>query len=125
VVWGGHPGEWEGEHPVTVARDIGSDGVFFAGWRGHEDLARALAASDALVMPSLNDSNPQAPLEAMAIGLPVIAVHVAFHRAFIARRARELEPGGHFEVLAVDAAPRSPNAAKSSPSTICGHTSAR
>ncbi len=23
LVWGGHPGEWEGEHPVTVARAVG------------------------------------------------------------------------------------------------------
>ncbi len=75
VVWGGHPGEWEGEHPVTVAREVGSDGVFFAGWRGHEDLPRALAACDALVMPSVNDSYPQTPLEAMAVGLPVIATN--------------------------------------------------
>lgn len=73
LVWGGHPGELEGEHPVTVARAIGSDGVFFAGWRGHDDLPDALAASDALVMASVNDSYPQAPLEAMATGLPVIA----------------------------------------------------
>ena len=73
VVWGGHPGEWEGEHPVAVARASGADGVFFAGWRGHEDLPVALAASDVLVMPSVNDSYPQTPLEAMATGLPVIA----------------------------------------------------
>ena len=73
VVWGGHPGEWEGEHPVTVARRSGSDGVFFAGWRGHDELPDALAACDALVMASVNDSYPQAPLEAMAVGLPVIA----------------------------------------------------
>ena len=73
VVWGGHPGEWEGEHPVTVAREVGSDGVFFAGWRGHDELPHALAACDALVMPSVNDSYPQTPLEAMAVGLPVIA----------------------------------------------------
>ena len=75
VVWGGHPGEWEGAHPVTVAREVGSDGVFFAGWRGHDELPQALAACDALVMPSVNDSYPQAPLEAMAAGLPVIATH--------------------------------------------------
>ena len=75
VVWGGHPGEWEGEHPVTVARQVGSDGVFFAGWRGHDDLPDALAACDALVMASVNDSYPQAPLEAMAVGLPVIATN--------------------------------------------------
>jgi glycosyltransferase involved in cell wall biosynthesis len=73
LVWGGHPGEWEGEHPVTVARRSGSDGVFFAGWRGHDDLPDALAACDVLVMASVNDSYPQAALEAMAVGLPVIA----------------------------------------------------
>ena len=73
VIWGGHRGEYEGEHPVTVARAVGSDGVFFAGWRGHDDLPHALAASDALVMASVNDSYPQAALEAMAVGLPVLA----------------------------------------------------
>jgi glycosyltransferase involved in cell wall biosynthesis len=75
VVWGGHPGEWEGEHPVTVAREMRADGLFFAGWRGHADLPEALAACDALVMPSVDDSYPQAPLEAMAAGLPVIATN--------------------------------------------------
>jgi len=73
LVWGGHPGEWEAEHPVTVARSSGADGVYFAGWRGHDDLPDALAACDALVMASVDDSYPQAPLEAMAVGLPVIA----------------------------------------------------
>jgi D-inositol-3-phosphate glycosyltransferase len=75
VIWGGHRGEWEGEHPVTAARASGSGGVFFAGWRGHDDLPHALAASDALVMASVNDSYPQAALEAMAVGLPVIATN--------------------------------------------------
>ncbi len=73
LVWGGHPGEWEGEHPVTVAHRLHAEGIFFAGWRGHEDLPEGLAACDALVMPSVNDSYPQTPLEAMAVGLPVIA----------------------------------------------------
>ena len=73
VVWGGHPGEVEGEHPVTVARSVGEEGIFFSGWRGHEDLPEGLAASDVLVMPSVNDSYPQTPLEAMATGLPVLA----------------------------------------------------
>lgn len=73
VIWGGHPGEVEGQHPVTVAREVGEDGLFFAGWRGHEDLPAGLAACDVLVMPSVNDSYPQTPLEAMATGLPVLA----------------------------------------------------
>jgi D-inositol-3-phosphate glycosyltransferase len=73
VVWGGHPGEWEDAHPFTVASEVGPEGIFFTGWRGHGDLPDGLAACDALVMPSVNDSYPQTPLEAMAAGLPVIA----------------------------------------------------
>jgi glycosyltransferase involved in cell wall biosynthesis len=73
VIWGGHPGEWEGEHPVTVAQEVGADGIYFAGWRGHDDLPDGLAASDVLVVPSVADPYPQVPLEAMAVGLPVIA----------------------------------------------------
>ena len=73
IIWGGHPGEWEGEHPVTVAESVGADGIYFAGWRGHDDLPRALSACDALVVPSVDDPYPQVPLEAMAVGLPVIA----------------------------------------------------
>jgi D-inositol-3-phosphate glycosyltransferase len=73
LVWGGHPGEWEDDHPVAVADEVGADGIFFAGWRGHSDLPEGLATCDALVMPSVNDSYPQTPLEAMAVGLPVIA----------------------------------------------------
>ncbi len=73
VVWGGHPGEWEDEHPVTVAQEVGSDGIFFTGWRGHDDLPFGLAAADVLVVPSVDDPYPQVPLEAMAVGLAVVA----------------------------------------------------
>jgi glycosyltransferase involved in cell wall biosynthesis len=73
VIWGGHPGEWEGEHPATVAEEVGSDGIFFTGWRGHDDLPDGLAACDVLVVPSVEDPFPQVPLEAMAAGLPVLA----------------------------------------------------
>ncbi len=73
VIWGGHPGEWEGEHPVTVAEEVGADDIYFTGWRGHDDLPEALAACDALVVPSVDDPYPQVPLEAMAVGLPVVA----------------------------------------------------
>jgi glycosyltransferase involved in cell wall biosynthesis len=73
VIWGGHPGEWEGEHPVTVAEEVGAEGIYFAGWRGHHELPEGLAVCDAIVVPSVDDPFPQVPLEAMAVGLPVIA----------------------------------------------------
>lgn len=73
VIWGGSPGEWEGEHPHTVARDEGVEGVFFVGWRGHDELPTGLACSDVLVAPSVNEPFGQVYLEAMACGLPVVA----------------------------------------------------
>lgn len=73
VIWGGHPGEWEDEHPHSVVASIGVDGVFFAGWRGHDELARALNCADVLVAPSVDEPFGLVYIEAMASGLPVIA----------------------------------------------------
>ncbi|MCH7789734.1 MAG: glycosyltransferase family 4 protein [Acidobacteria bacterium] len=83
VIWGGHPGEWEGEHPHTVAASLGVDGVFFVGWRGHDDLSAALNCSDVLVAPSVDEPFGQVYLEAMASGLPVIATDSGGPPSFI------------------------------------------
>ncbi|MDQ1630416.1 MAG: D-inositol-3-phosphate glycosyltransferase [Frankiaceae bacterium] len=73
VIWGGHPGEWEGEHPATVAARERVEGVFFLGWRGHDELPLGLACADVLVSPSVGEAFGQVFLEAMAAGLPVVA----------------------------------------------------
>jgi glycosyltransferase involved in cell wall biosynthesis len=73
VIWGGSPGEWEGEHPHRVAASLDVDGVFFVGWRGHDDLHLALNCADVFVAPSVDEPFGQVYLEAMASGLPVIA----------------------------------------------------
>ena len=33
VILGGHPGEWEGEHPADTIARLGVRGVFLAGWQ--------------------------------------------------------------------------------------------
>lgn len=70
---GGHPGEWEGEHPLATIRRLGAEQVFLAGWRPHDQLPQALNAADVLVLPSVAEAFGLALVEAMACGLPVIA----------------------------------------------------
>jgi D-inositol-3-phosphate glycosyltransferase len=83
VIWGGYPGEWEGEHPVEVARSAGSEGIFFIGWRGHDELPEGLNAADVLVAPSIAEPFGQVYLEAMACGLPVIATRTGGPLSFV------------------------------------------
>jgi glycosyltransferase involved in cell wall biosynthesis len=56
------------------ADHLGLNGsVRFHGWQPHAVCARKLASMDALAMPSLCECGGAAVLEAMALGLPVIA----------------------------------------------------
>jgi glycosyltransferase involved in cell wall biosynthesis len=73
ILVGGHPGEWEGQHPLAAARARGNDQVFLAGWRPHELLPQALNAADLLVLPSVAEAFGLVLIEAMSCGLPVIA----------------------------------------------------
>jgi glycosyltransferase involved in cell wall biosynthesis len=75
VIVGGHPGEWEGEHPVEAARRLGTDDVFFAGWQRQERLPAFLNAADAIILPSAREQFGQTLVEGMACGLPGIAAN--------------------------------------------------
>ncbi len=74
VLLGGYPGEWEGEHPLSVIEEAGASDVFLAGWRGHDELADGLNASDTVVLPSVHEQFGQVLVEGMACGLPCVAV---------------------------------------------------
>jgi len=103
VLVGGHPGEWEGEHPLAAARRIGNRHVFLAGWRPHEELPQALNAADALVLPSVAEAFGLVLVEAMACGLPVIACRAHGPAAIVAEgRTGWLVPPDDEEAL-VDA----------------------
>jgi len=74
VLVGGYPGEWEGEHPADAIARTGAEGVFLAGWHGHDELPAFLNASDVVVLPSVREQFGQVLVEGMACRLPAIAV---------------------------------------------------
>ena len=93
VIWGGWPGEWEGEHPHTVVTREHIDGVFFDGWRDHDELPLGLSCADCFVAPSTDEPFGLVYLEAMACELPVIGTLSGGPPSFInvtRRRARWL-----------------------------------
>jgi len=70
---GGHPGEWEGEHPAEVIESVGARDVFLAGWHDHDELPEFLNASDAVVLASVREQFGQVLVEGMACELPAVA----------------------------------------------------
>ena len=74
VFVGGHDGEWEAEHPGAVARELGLDDVFLAGWHDHGTLPDFYSAADASVLASVCEQFGLVLVEGMACELPAIAV---------------------------------------------------
>jgi glycosyltransferase involved in cell wall biosynthesis len=83
VIWGGAPGEWEGEHPHTVVTREGVPGVFFTGWRGHDDLPLGLSLASCFVAPAVDEPFGLVYLEAMACGIPVIGTTTGGPPSFV------------------------------------------
>jgi glycosyltransferase involved in cell wall biosynthesis len=73
VLVGGHPGEWEGEHPAEIASRLGVAQVFLAGWQAQEDLPDFLSSAEVVVLTSEREQFGQAIVEGMACGLPAVA----------------------------------------------------
>jgi glycosyltransferase involved in cell wall biosynthesis len=101
VLLGGHPGEWEGEHPSDAIRASGARGIFLAGWHEHDTLPDFLNASDATVLASVREQFGLVLVEGMACAKPAIAVD-AFGPAEIVEDGRTgwLVPPGDEAALA-------------------------
>ena len=101
VLLGGHPGELEGRHPLDEVRHADVPDVFLAGWRPQDALPDALNAADLLILPSVREQFGQVLVEAMACGLPVVAVD-AHGPATIVEQGRTgwLGPPDDLEALA-------------------------
>lgn len=74
VLVGGHPDEWEGEHPYETIARTGARSVFLAGWHSHEELPAFLRAGDLLVHAAADEQFGAVLVEAMACERPVVAV---------------------------------------------------
>jgi glycosyltransferase involved in cell wall biosynthesis len=74
VLVGGHPGEWEDEHPLQTIQATGTRDAFLAGWHDHAALPQFFNASDAVVMASVAEQFGLVLVEGMACGLPAVAV---------------------------------------------------
>jgi glycosyltransferase involved in cell wall biosynthesis len=83
VLVGGHPGEWEGEHPADIAARLGIPHVFLAGWQSQEQLPEFFAATDAIVLTSKHEQFGQVLIEAMACDVPAIATRSSGPSAII------------------------------------------
>lgn len=95
---------------LQTVRRLGEPGVRCVGFQSN--IAPFLAAADALVLPSHREGFPNAPLEASAMGLPVISTTVAGCRDAVEQDVTGLlvppaNPAALFDAMARYAADRS------------------
>jgi glycosyltransferase involved in cell wall biosynthesis len=73
IIIGGHPGEWEGEHPRATIERLGAEHVYLAGWHAHHELPELLSAADAVVTAARREQFGQLLVEGMACELAAVA----------------------------------------------------
>ena len=66
------------DHLKTLAHELGiQDRVIFAGWQSREQIIQQYQQANIFLFPSRHEGMPNAVLEAMASGLPVVASRIA------------------------------------------------
>jgi glycosyltransferase involved in cell wall biosynthesis len=92
----------EGPERSELVRAFGRDGITcdFLGTLPNSEVADVLARSSCFVLPSVQEGNPKALLEAMAAGVACIASDIPAVRAVAGRDAVLLFPVGDHEALA-------------------------
>ena len=83
ILVGGHPGEWEGEHPADTAARLDVPHVCLAGWQAQERLPSFLSAAEAIVLTSEREQFGQVLIEAMACEVPPVAARSSGPSAII------------------------------------------
>jgi glycosyltransferase involved in cell wall biosynthesis len=83
ILVGGHPGEWEGEHPADTAARLNVSNVYLAGWQAQERLPAFLSAADTIVLTSQREQFGQVLIEAMACEVPPVATRSSGPSAII------------------------------------------
>lgn len=83
LIVGGFPGEWEGTHPYTLAKNLGLKNIFFLGWHEHDTVAGFFNLADVFVGPSFHEPFGQVFLESLACEVPVITTKSGGPQSFI------------------------------------------
>lgn len=96
-----------GDGPETaalegLAKQLGiAELVEFAGRIDHDEVPEAMFKADVMALPSLNEGTPRVVLEAMALGLPVVAASVGGIPDVMVPDAGRLVPPGDAQALAL------------------------
>ncbi len=71
----------------SLAQQLGlTERVHFLGWQAHEELAKWYHQANVFLFPSRHEGMPNAILEAMASGLPVVATRIAGNEELVLDR---------------------------------------
>jgi glycosyltransferase involved in cell wall biosynthesis len=92
-------GPIESSYMKHLSEKYGSEGINFLGEKTHAETLSMIAACDVFVLPSYSEGFPNAVLEAMALGKPIVASSVGAIPEMLANGAGSLVPPKDAKVL--------------------------